>query len=126
LSGAADRVIALKFHPGACACVGILLAAVNTFPFIFFVEIPVGSRFSFAFNLKITLGNPHTRRKKNLSNDVIWRRFQRGLVNERAEGGNSFAAEGKESLRMTSKVVFFLVCVFHQRVRIWNGERKGN
>jgi hypothetical protein len=36
LSGAADRVIALKFHPGACACVGILLAAVNTFPFIFF------------------------------------------------------------------------------------------
>jgi hypothetical protein len=27
---------------------------------------------------------------------------------------------------MTSKVVFFLVCVFHQRVRIWNGERKGN
>jgi hypothetical protein len=64
LSGAADRVIALKFHPGACACVGILLAAVNTFPFIFIFEIPVGSRFSFAFNLKITLGNPHTRRKK--------------------------------------------------------------
>lgn len=96
MSGAADRVIALKFHPEACACVGILLAAVNTFPFIFFFEIPVGSRFSFAFNLKITLGDPHTRRKKNL--DVIWRRFQRGLVNERAEDGNSFAAEGKESL----------------------------
>lgn len=64
--------------------------------FFFFFLIPVGSRFSFAFNLKITLGDPHTRRKKNL--DVIWRRFQRGLVNERAEDGNSFAAEGKESL----------------------------